>query len=168
VKRTILLPLGLVLLAVVIFGSVKVFDYYERDGRSPYEKFVDSSESSGPPETLAAARRAIEKLPYPIDLREPAGVHGVLIAHLRGKHGEVSRLFVFVDRPPPTHLPGVPDFHGYSEILTGGSVTENYATASVEFRKRGESRAQYRERIHIEVEVEQALCEQATGEACGI
>lgn len=35
-------------------------------------------------------------------------------------------------------------------------------------RKRGESRAQYRERIHIEVEVEEALCEQAIGEACGI
>jgi hypothetical protein len=117
---------------------------------------------------MAAARKVIEKLPYPIDLHEPAGVHGVLIAHLHGKHGETSRLFVFVDRSPPTHLPGVPDFHGYSESLTGGSVTENYATASVEFRKRGESRAQYRERIHIEVEVEEALCEQATGEACGI
>lgn len=117
---------------------------------------------------MAAARKAIEKLPYPIDLREPAGVHGVLIAHLHAKGGNTSRLFVFVDRSPPTHLPGVPDFHGYSESLTGGSVTEHYATASIEFRKRGESHAQYKERIDIEVEVEEALCEQATGEACGI
>jgi hypothetical protein len=52
--------------------------------------------------------------------------------------------------------------------LTGGSVTENYATASVEFRRRGESRVQYRERWHIELAVEEALCEQAIGEACGI
>lgn len=160
--------LGLALLAVVVFGSVKVFDYYERDGRSPYEKFVDSSESSGPPETMAAARKAIEKLPYRIDLREPAGLNDVLIAHLHGKHGETSRLFVFVDHVTPTHLPGVPNFHGYSQSLTGGSVTDNYATASVEFRRPGESRAQYRERWHIELEVEEALCEQATGEACGI
>jgi hypothetical protein len=44
VKRTILLPLGLVLFAVIVFGSVKLFDYYERDGRSPYEKWEDESE----------------------------------------------------------------------------------------------------------------------------
>jgi len=36
--------LGFCLLAVVVFGSVKVFNYYERDGRSPYEKLVDESE----------------------------------------------------------------------------------------------------------------------------
>jgi hypothetical protein len=127
-----------------------------------------SSGSSGPPETMAAAREAIEKLPYPIDLREPAGVHGVLVAHLHGKRGETSRFFVFVDRPPPTHLPGVPDFHGYSESLLGGSVTDHYAIASNEIRKHGESHAQYRERSHVELEVEEALCKQATGEACGI
>jgi hypothetical protein len=128
----------------------------------------NSSEASERPATMMAARRAIERLPYPIELRQPAGVHGVLIAHLHGKRGETSRLFVFVDRSPPTHLPGVPDFHGYSRSLTGGSVTEHYATASVEFRKRGESRAQFRERFHSEIEVEEALCKQATGEACGV
>lgn len=164
--------LGLGLLAVIVFGSVKVFQHYERDGRSPYETLEDElaqGQADGQrPETLAAARRAIERLPYPIDLREPPGVHGVLVAHLHGKHGETSQLFVFVDRSPPTHLPGMPDFHGYSESLTGGSVTDHYATASVEFRKRGESRAQFRERFHIEIEVEEALCRQAIGEACGI
>lgn len=167
-KRGTRTLLGLGLLAVTVFGSVKVFQYYERDGRSPYEKFLDSSESSGRHETLAAARRAIERLPYRIDLRQPAGVRGVLVAHLHGKRGETSQLFVFVNRPAPTHLPGMPHFHGYSESLIGGSVTERYATAAVEFRKHGESRAQYRERFHIELEVEEALCMQATGEACGI
>ena len=167
-KRGTRTLLGLGLLAVTVFGSVKVFQYYERDGRSPYEKFVDSSESSGRPQTLAAARRAIEKLPYRIDLREPPGVHGVLVAQLHGKRGETSQLFLFVNRSPPTHLPGMPDFHGYSESLTGGSLTDHYATASVEFRKHGESRAQYRERFHVELEVEEALCKQAMGEACGI
>jgi hypothetical protein len=43
VKRAIQVLLGLVLLGAVIFGSVKVFDYYERDGRSPYEKWEDES-----------------------------------------------------------------------------------------------------------------------------
>lgn len=43
-KRAILLLLGLGLPAAIVFGSVEVFDYYERDGRSPYEKFEDESE----------------------------------------------------------------------------------------------------------------------------
>lgn len=166
-KRGTRTLLGLGLLVVTVFGSVKVFQHYESDGRSPYEKFVDSSESSGQHETLAAARRAIERLPHRIDLREPAGVQGVLVAHLHDKHG-ISRFFVFVNRYPPTYLPGVSDFHGYSQSLTGGSVTDHYAMASVEYREHGESRAQYWERSHIELEVEEALCKQATGEACGI
>jgi hypothetical protein len=101
--------------------------------------------SSGPPETVTAASKAIEQLPYPIELHEAPGVHGVIIGHIHGKRGESPRFFVFVDPPPPTHLPRAPNFQGYSESLTGGSVTEHYATASVEFRKRGESRAQYRD-----------------------
>jgi len=164
--------LGLGLLVVTVFLSIKVFQHYEGDGRSPYEKREDElahARADGlRPETLAAARRAIEGLPYPIDLREPPGVHGVLVANLHGKRGGTSQLFIFVDRSPPTHLPGMPNFHGYSQSLTGGSVTDHYATASVEFRKRGESRAQFRERFHIEIEVEEALCRQATSEACGI
>ncbi len=36
--------LGLCLLAVAIFGSVKVIDHYEAEGRSPYEKLEDELE----------------------------------------------------------------------------------------------------------------------------
>lgn len=43
-RRAILVVLGLGLLAAIVFGSIKVFDYYERDGRSPYEKLDDEFE----------------------------------------------------------------------------------------------------------------------------
>jgi len=39
-----LVVLGICLLAVVVFGSIKVFDHYEGDGRSPYEKLEDEFE----------------------------------------------------------------------------------------------------------------------------
>jgi hypothetical protein len=43
VKRTILLLLGLVLFAAIVVGSIEIVDYYERDGRSPYEKWEDEA-----------------------------------------------------------------------------------------------------------------------------
>jgi hypothetical protein len=43
-RRAILVLLGLGLLAAVVFGSIKAFDHYERDGRSPYEKLDDEFE----------------------------------------------------------------------------------------------------------------------------
>ena len=42
--RTIKVLLGLGLLAVVVFGSIKVLEHYEGDGRSPYEKYEDKFE----------------------------------------------------------------------------------------------------------------------------
>ena len=52
--------LGLCLLAAVIFGSVKVFDRYEGEGRSPYEKVEDEFEQerveSGDPQRLSCPR----------------------------------------------------------------------------------------------------------------
>jgi hypothetical protein len=43
-RRGILVALGVCLLAVVVFGSIKVFQHYNRDGRSPYEKLDDEFE----------------------------------------------------------------------------------------------------------------------------
>jgi hypothetical protein len=43
-RRAILVALGVGLFAVVVFGSIKVFDHYERDGRSDYEKGEDEFE----------------------------------------------------------------------------------------------------------------------------
>jgi hypothetical protein len=43
-RRAVLVSLGICLLAVVVFGSIKVFDHYEGDGRSPYEKLEDEAE----------------------------------------------------------------------------------------------------------------------------
>jgi hypothetical protein len=43
-RRGALVTLGIFLLAVVVFGSIKVFEHYEGDGRSPYEKHEDEFE----------------------------------------------------------------------------------------------------------------------------
>lgn len=45
-RRTIKILLGLCLLAVVVFGSIKVIENYEGDGRSPYEKHEDEFEQA--------------------------------------------------------------------------------------------------------------------------
>jgi hypothetical protein len=42
--RTIKVLLGLCLLSIVVFGSIKVFEHYEGAGRSPYEKLEDEFE----------------------------------------------------------------------------------------------------------------------------
>jgi hypothetical protein len=42
--RTIKVLLGLCLLAIVVFGSVKVFEHYEGEERSPFEKLEDEFE----------------------------------------------------------------------------------------------------------------------------
>ncbi len=39
--RTVKVLLGLGLLAIVVFGSIQVFERYEDEGRSPYEKVED-------------------------------------------------------------------------------------------------------------------------------
>jgi hypothetical protein len=38
------MALSVGLLAVIVFGSLKVFEHYEQDGRSPYEKWEDKFE----------------------------------------------------------------------------------------------------------------------------
>lgn len=43
-RRGTLVALGICLFAVVVFGSIKVFEHYEGDGRSPYEKHEDEFE----------------------------------------------------------------------------------------------------------------------------
>jgi len=43
-RKALKVLVGICVLAVVVFGSIKVFDRYEQDGRSPYEKWDDEFE----------------------------------------------------------------------------------------------------------------------------
>jgi len=40
-RRATKVLLGLCLFALVVFGSIKIVEHYEGDGRSPYEKLED-------------------------------------------------------------------------------------------------------------------------------
>ena len=129
----------------------------------------------GSPTTVANARAAIEALGYPIRLEEPAGESGVLVGRVRGTLGERFAFFLFVNRGAPDKLPGVPGYPGFGPPrgLAGGVLVEKedeggYVFGSREVPRRGETKAQFKQQSKIELEVEEALCMQATGEACGI
>jgi hypothetical protein len=125
------------------------------------------------PATVANARAAIEALGYPIHLEEPAGEHDVLVGRVRGSLGERFAFFLFVNRGAPKKMPDVPGYPGFMELgnergLAGGGLVEGYVFGSREIPRRGESKAQFKQQSNIELEVEEALCQQATGEGCGI
>jgi hypothetical protein len=127
----------------------------------------------GSPTTVANARAAIEALGLPIRLEEPPGEQGVLVGRVHGSLGERFAFFLFVDRSAPKRMPDVPGYAGFKEAgnpggLAGGGLVEGYVFGSREIPRRGESKAQFRQQSNIELEVEEALCEQAIGESCGI
>jgi hypothetical protein len=128
--------------------------------------------STGTPETVANARRAIEALRYPIRLTEPTNRHGVLVGRVQGSRGEHFAFFLFVDRSAPKSMPDVPGYPGFTgempHGLLGGGLTDNYIFGSRELPGKGEGKRQFLEQSRIELDVEEALCRQATGEACGI
>lgn len=58
-KKAILVLLGVCLLAAVVFGSVKLVEHYEGNGRSPYEKLEDElSQERKEGEDIGADSRA--------------------------------------------------------------------------------------------------------------
>jgi hypothetical protein len=130
----------------------------------------------GSPTTVANARAAIEALGFPIHLEEPEGEKNVLVGRVHGSLGERFAFFLFVNRGAPAEMPDVPGYPGFGRPggLLGGGLAEDrdesggYVFGSRELPRRGESKAQFRQQSHIEFEVEEALCMQATGEYCGI
>jgi hypothetical protein len=129
------------------------------------------------PTTVANARSAIEALDFPIRLEEPPGERGVIVGRVHGSLGERFAFFLFVNRGAPEKMPGVPGYPGFGArggLLGGGLVQDEedesggYIFGSRELPRRGESQAQFKQQSHIEGEVEEALCRQATNEDCGI
>jgi hypothetical protein len=124
----------------------------------------------GTPTTVANARVAIEALEYPIALEEPTSENGVLIGRVHGSRGEHFAFFLFVNRSVPDQMPGVPGYPGFEgrRGLLGGGLVDGYIFGSRELPHEGETHAQFQQQSRIELEVEEALCLQATGEDCGI
>jgi hypothetical protein len=127
----------------------------------------------GTPTTMANARQAIEALGFPIQLTEPKGEKGVLVGRVHGSLGERFAFFLFVNRSAPVHMkdvPGYPGFQGQNGHggLLGGTLVDGYILGSRETPRKRETKRQFQQQSHIEIEVEEALCMQATGELCGI
>jgi hypothetical protein len=122
------------------------------------------------PETVATARRTIEGMRYDINVHEVPGQEGALIAHLHGKLGETEPFYVFVHGYSPLRIPEVVRALGAGNAwqIEGGELTEHYALFSLIGRRRGESRKQKAEGSAVIFAAEDALCEQAIGETCGI
>lgn len=129
-----------------------------------------SSEVGHSPETVAAVKRAIEGLHYNIDVHGIPGQEGALLAELHGNLGESERFYVFVHRRVPLRINEVVRALGANNArqIEGGELTENYALLSRVGGHRGESQRQKEESESAIFAAEEALCEQATGEACGI
>ncbi|MBS0550533.1 MAG: hypothetical protein JSR24_22470 [Proteobacteria bacterium] len=120
-----------------------------------------SSSQDGGVETPAAARAAIEALPYRIDLRQPQGELDAIVGAIHAD-GKTSRFFVFVHGGEPfKHRAMVRALGGRHKLpLEEAELTDNYAFYAPP--------AVYDKLLDIEFEVEEALCEEATGETCGI
>jgi hypothetical protein len=123
------------------------------------------------PTTIANARSAIEALGLPIVLNEPDEEEGVLVGRVHGSLGERFAFFLFVNRSAPQRMRDVPGYPGFGPGvggLAGGTLVDGYIFGSREIPRKGESKRQFDQQAHIEIEVEEALCMQATGEDCGI
>ena len=94
----------------------------------------------------------------------------MLVGRVHGSLGERFSFFLFVNRGAPERMEDVPGYPGFGPPggLAGGTLVDGYIFGSREIPRRGESKRQFRQQSHIEIEVEEALCLQATGEHCGI
>jgi hypothetical protein len=125
----------------------------------------------GTPTTIANARAAIEALGFPIVLSEPEEERGVLVGRVHGSLGERFAFFLFVNRSAPQQMKDVPGYPGFGPEgggLAGGTLVDGYIFGSREVPRKGESKRQFQQQSNIEIEIEEALCLQATGEYCGI
>lgn len=122
------------------------------------------------PETVTTARRAIESLRNGIDVRAIPGQKGALLGELHGRLGEKERFYVFVHGGGPLKINDVVRALGVrnAKQIEGGELTENYALFSPVIPHANETRRQRAERTSAIFAAEDVLCEQATGEVCGI
>lgn len=116
--------------------------------------YLTRSTSQAPPESIAAAQRAISGLHYPIELDELQP--DLLLGHVHND-GRTFSFLLYVDARSQTPI-GRPGFEG-------GSLTEGYALFSP-VHVPGESQRQESERLRIQSDIEEALCRQATHEPC--
>jgi hypothetical protein len=115
------------------------------------------------PDPMSEAREAVEALPYRTSMREVS--EGVLVGTARGRHGAVLH---FAISEGETHEPqGIPPrlVHVDKNVMGGGGFT---VWEDSEASHSGEARGEWRERGFIAVEIEEALCRKATGEACPV
>lgn len=123
------------------------------------------------PESLEAARKGIDALPFEIRLRTPRGVGSVLIGKVRGNFDETFRFFLFVNRPAAKRLPGVP---GYEVRGPGGNIhpgLEGGRLANTDFMLAtlpgaGYTKNQKRDRRRILALVAHTICLRQTGKSC--
>lgn len=124
------------------------------------------------PESLAAARAGIEALPYRIRLQQLLSVKNTLIGQVKGSLGESFRFFLFVNRPAAARLPETPGYsaHGPGNTLPGpGLAGGPLANTDVMFStvpRRGDSKAQRRERRQILTAIRDTICLRQTGAPC--
>lgn len=121
---------------------------------------------------MAGARAGIEALPYDIRLREPRGIHNVLIGTVLGERGERFRFFLMVNRNAPARIPGVPGyrFYGPHHAIMGpgleGGALANTDVLLVTVEPGDDSRAQRQERSMILSAIEKGVCRRQTQHAC--
>jgi hypothetical protein len=123
------------------------------------------------PETLEAARRGIEALPYKIRLRTPPGVENALIGKAFVAGGKSFRFFLFVNRSAPKRLPGVPGYEvrGPNGSIHPGLVGGRLANTDVMFATvpgPGLTRLQKYRRQQILADVAKTICLRQTGAPC--
>jgi hypothetical protein len=112
--------------------------------------------------STAEAREAIEAMPFRASVHETAA--GVLLGSERGGHGVVIHFAVSKEGPEPNDIP--PRLIHVDRNVTGGGGFWVWDDSEIWFR-RG-TVAQWHEAATISVEIEEALCRKATGEACPI
>lgn len=110
------------------------------------------------PESLAAAREGIERLPYAIDLKHARGAKNTLIGKVSGSRGETFRFFLFVNRKPARRI--LPD-HG----LEGGRLANtDYLFNTIP--RPGETKAQKVQQRKILTAIKNPICVRQTGHTC--
>jgi hypothetical protein len=130
----------------------------------------NSTDSDRSSETVATVGRALESLRNGITVREISGQKGALLGEIHGKLGENERFYVFVHGSGPLKISDVVRALGVrnAKQIEGGELTENYALFSPVINHADETRRQRARRISALFRAEDVLCEQATGEVCGI
>ncbi|HXF32319.1 MAG TPA: hypothetical protein VN522_12435 [Solirubrobacterales bacterium] len=123
--------------------------------------FVAQRIFGGSGDSTSEARDAVEATPDRITMREP--YEHVLAGTARGEDGAVVH-FAFAAEEP-SEPDGIPPrlIHLDKNPMEDG---EFWVWADSEPRLPGESLAEYIERADITTEIEEALCREATGEAC--